>query len=214
VLFASVYQYEGQMQLVRGDDASTCLRCVWPEATRDGLIGNCAEAGVLGPVPGVLGSLQALEALKFLLNLRGLDANEILLFDLITLSTQRLRARRDPQCQAHASGGVTAPAATTDADSLEVEFASLADAVDAGYALIDVRDAREVIAEPLPVRAAHHLPTSKLLTGAALLDVDRRYLLVCVSGKRSAAAADLLRSQGLCECRSLRGGLKGLKTTA
>jgi sulfur-carrier protein adenylyltransferase/sulfurtransferase len=214
VLFASVYQYEGQMQLVRGDDASTCLRCVWPEATRDGLVGNCAEAGVLGPVPGVLGSLQALEALKFLLNLRGLDANEILLFDLITLSTQRLRARRDPQCKAHASGGVTAPAAITGADSLEVEFASLADAVDAGYALIDVRDAREVIAEPLPVRAAQHLPTSKLLTGAALLDVDQRYLLVCVSGKRSAAAADLLRSQGLRECRSLRGGLKGLKTTA
>jgi adenylyltransferase/sulfurtransferase len=214
VLFASVYQYEGQMQLVRGDDASTCLRCVWPEATRDGLVGNCAEAGVLGPVPGVLGSLQALEALKFLLNLRGLEADEILLFDLITLSTQRLRARRDPQCKAHANGGVTAPAAITDADSLEVEFASLTDAVDAGYALIDVRDAREVIAEPLPVRAAQHLPMSKLLTGAALLDVDQRYLLVCVSGKRSAAAADLLRSQGLRECRSLRGGLKGLKTTA
>lgn len=214
VLFASVYQYEGQMQLVRGDDASTCLRCVWPEATRDGLVGNCAEAGVLGPVPGVLGSLQALEALKFLLNLRGLDSNEILLFDLITLSTQRLRARRDPQCKAHASGGVTAAAAITDADSLEVEFASLTDAVDAGYALIDVRDASEIIAEPLPVRAAQHLPMSKLLTGAALLDLDQRYLLVCVSGKRSAAAADLLRSQGLRECRSLRGGLKGLKTTA
>ena len=64
VLFASVYQYEGQLQLVRGDDATACLRCVWPEATRDGLVGNCAEAGVLGPVPGVFGSLQALEALK------------------------------------------------------------------------------------------------------------------------------------------------------
>jgi adenylyltransferase/sulfurtransferase len=214
VLFASVYQYEGQMQLVRGDDASTCLRCVWPEATRDGLVGNCAEAGVLGPVPGVLGSLQALEALKFLLNLRGLDANEILLFDLITLSTQRLRARRDPDCKAHASGGATASATVADTDSLEVGFASLADAVEAGYALIDVRDAREVIGEPLPVRAAQHLPMSKLLTGAALLDVDRRYLLVCASGKRSGAAADLLRSQGLRECRSLRGGLKGLKTTA
>ena len=66
VLFASVYQYEGQLQLVRGDDATACLRCVWPEATRDGLVGNCAEAGVLGPVPGVFGSLQALEALKLL----------------------------------------------------------------------------------------------------------------------------------------------------
>jgi adenylyltransferase/sulfurtransferase len=216
-LFASVYQYEGQMQLVRGDDASTCLRCVWPEATRDGLVGNCAEAGVLGPVPGVLGSLQALEALKFLLNLRGLDADEILLFDLVTLSTQRLKARRDPACKAHASGGATvaAPAlARTDEDALEIEFRSLADAVSAGYSIIDVRDARELIAEPLPVRAAQHLPMSKLLAGAALLDLDGRYLLVCASGKRSGAAADLLRSQGLRDCRSLRGGLKGLKITA
>jgi molybdopterin/thiamine biosynthesis adenylyltransferase/molybdopterin synthase catalytic subunit/rhodanese-related sulfurtransferase len=215
VLFASVYQYEGQMQLVRGDDASTCLRCVWPQATRDGLIGNCAEAGVLGPVPGVLGSLQALEALKFLLNLRGLDANEILLFDLITLSTQRLRARRDPDCAAHASGG-TAPAASAaaaDENPLEVEFGALADAVSAGYSIIDVRDARELIAEPLPVRA-QHLPMSKLLTGASLLDLERPYLLVCASGKRSGAAADLLRSQGVRECRSLRGGLQGLKVTS
>jgi sulfur-carrier protein adenylyltransferase/sulfurtransferase len=218
VLFASVYQYEGQLQLVRGDDESTCLRCVWPEATRDGLVGNCAEAGVLGPVPGVLGSLQALEALKFLLNLRGLDANEILLFDLITLSTQRLRARRAPDCQAHARGGVSAAPASQaqaqDGNPFEIEFATLADAVRAGYSIVDVRDARELIAEPLPVRAALHLPMTRLLTGAALLETGGRYLLVCASGKRSGAAADLLHSQGLRECRSLRGGLKGLKTTA
>ena len=216
VLFASVYQYEGQLQLVRGDDASTCLRCVWPEATRDGLVGNCAEAGVLGPVPGVLGSLQALEALKFLLGLQGLGADELLLFDLITLSTQRLRARRAPDCQAHAHGGATAAPlpASRDDDALEVGFPRLDDAVRAGYSLIDVRDAREVLAEPLPVKGAQHLPMSKLLGAASLLDLDRAYLLVCATGKRSSAAADLLRSQGLRGCRSLRGGLKGLKSTA
>jgi adenylyltransferase/sulfurtransferase len=214
VLFASVYQYEGQLQLVRGDDASTCLRCVWPEATRDGLVGNCAEAGVLGPVPGVLGSLQALEALKFLLGLQGLGENELLLFDLITLSTQRLRARRAPDCQAHAHRGATTapPPANTD-DALEIDFPALDDAVRAGYSLIDVRDAREVIAEPLHINA-QHLPMSKLLGAASLLDFDRPYLLVCATGKRSSAAADLLRSQGLRGCRSLRGGLKGLKSTA
>jgi molybdopterin/thiamine biosynthesis adenylyltransferase/molybdopterin synthase catalytic subunit len=105
VLFASVYQYEGQLQLVRGDDAAPCLRCVWPEATRDGLVGNCAQAGVLGPVPGVFGSLQALEALKLLLGLDGLRADEMLIFDLVTLSTQRLRARRAAGCDAHRRGG-------------------------------------------------------------------------------------------------------------
>jgi len=211
VLFASVYQYEGQLQLVRGDDATACLRCVWPEATRDGLVGNCAEAGVLGPVPGVFGSLQALEALKLLLGLPGLAADEMLIFDLISLHTQRLRARRAADCDAHRRAGaaVAAPAPV----ELEVRFASLTEAQAAGYTFIDVRDARERADEPLP-SAAIHLPMSKLLIEAATLDAGMRYLLVCATGKRSAAAASLLRSQGFSECRSLQGGLKGLKATA
>lgn len=220
VLFASVYQYEGQLQLVRGDDASTCLRCIWPTATRDGLVGNCAEAGVLGPVPGVLGSLQALEALKFLLGLKGLGADEVLLFDLVTLTTQRLRARRAPDCAAHAGGGLSVAASAAaaleaqDGDSLEVVFVSLDDAIRAGYSLIDVRDAREQLAEPLPVKGARHLPMSKLLEGASELDAGAPYLLICATGKRSTAAADLLRSQGLSGCRSLKGGIKSLKLPA
>jgi len=210
VLFASVYQYEGQLQLVTGDDSTACLRCVWPEATRDGLVGNCAEAGVLGPVPGVFGSLQALEALKHLLGLPGLGANEMLIFDLVTLSAQRLRARRASGCAAHA-GRSGAPASLP--ATLEIEFASLADALAQGYTLVDVRDTRERDAMPVPA-PSRHLPMSKLLTEASTLDLDGRYLLVCATGKRSAAAADLLRSQGLRACQSLRGGLKNLKAPA
>jgi molybdopterin/thiamine biosynthesis adenylyltransferase/molybdopterin synthase catalytic subunit/rhodanese-related sulfurtransferase len=209
VLFASVYQYEGQLQLVRGDDASACLRCVWPEATRDGLVGNCAEAGVLGPVPGVFGSLQALEALKLLLGLPGLKADEMLIFDLVTLSTQRLRARRMPDCEAHRNAGNPAPAP----EDVELQFGSLPEARAAGFSFVDVRDARERADEPLPAPALH-LPMSKLLTESAGLDLDGHYLLICATGKRSAAAADLLRSQGFKDCRSLRGGLKQLKASA
>jgi adenylyltransferase/sulfurtransferase len=211
VLFASVYQYEGQLQLVRGDDTSACLRCVWPEATRDGLIGNCAEAGVLGPVPGVFGSLQALEALKLLLGLPGLNADEMLIFDLVTLSTQRLRARRTPECKAHGRAASPNLAALT-ADELEVQYGSLADACAAGFELVDVRDARERATEPVPAPSLH-LPMSKLLTDATTLDLAGRYLLICASGKRSAAAAGLLRSQGFRDCRHLRGGLKSLKAS-
>lgn len=216
VLFASVYQYEGQLQWVRGDQASACLRCVWPEATRDGLVGNCAEAGVLGPVPGVFGSLQALEALKYLLGLPGLGADEVLIFDLVTLSTQRLRARRAADCRAHAqarepdAGLAMAPAA----EPLEVEFATLGEAQRAGFTLVDVRDSRELALDPLPASGALHLPMNKLLASATSLELEGRYLLVCATGRRSAAAADLLRSQGFRECRTLRGGLKGLKSSA
>jgi molybdopterin/thiamine biosynthesis adenylyltransferase/molybdopterin synthase catalytic subunit/rhodanese-related sulfurtransferase len=211
VLFASVYQYEGQLQLVSGEGGSPCLRCVWPEATRDGLVGNCAEAGVLGPVPGVFGSLQALEALKYLLGLPGLAANEMLIFDLVTLSTQRLRARRAPDCVAHQRAG--APVAAAADEDLESQFGSLAEAAAAGFTLVDVRDSQERLTEPMTV-ASLHLPMSKLLAQAASLDLGTRYLLVCATGRRSGAAAGLLRSQGFRACRSLRGGLKGLKSIA
>ena len=210
VLFASVYQYEGQLQLVRGDDATACLRCVWPQATRDGLVGNCAEAGVLGPVPGVFGSLQALEALKLLLGLPGLAADEMLIFDLVTLTTQRLRAHRSPDCEAHRNAGNPAPEAP---DDLELQFGSLPEAHAAGFSFVDVRDARERAEEPLPAEALH-LPMSRLLADASSLEMDGHYLLICATGKRSAAAASLLRSQGFRDCRSLRGGLKSLKASA
>jgi adenylyltransferase/sulfurtransferase len=94
-----------------------------------------------------------------------------------------------------------------------VEFATLADALAAGYVLIDVRDARERDAEPVPGPSLH-LPMTKLFTEAPALEPEVRYLMVCATGKRSAAAADLLRSQGLHACRTLRGGLKGLKAPA
>ena len=76
-----------------------------------------------------------------------------------------------------------------------------------------MRDARERDAEPMPAPSLH-LPMSRLLTESPNLDLAGRYLLVCASGKRSGAAADLLRSQGLRACRTLRGGLKSLKAPA
>jgi adenylyltransferase/sulfurtransferase len=125
------------------------------------------------------------------------------------MSSQRVRARREATCAAHAGGAqVTAPGA-----SLDVAFESLADAQRAGFAIVDVRDARERDTEPLAVPSIH-LPMNRLLTGASSLDLGVNYLLVCATGKRSAAAADLLRSQGVRECRSLRGGLALLKTSA
>ncbi len=97
-ILSSIYQYEGQLQVIRPDRHGACLRCIWPHATRDGLVGNCAEAGVLGPVPGVFGSLQALEALKILLGLPGQLGDELLVMDLLTLEVSRMKARRASVC--------------------------------------------------------------------------------------------------------------------
>jgi adenylyltransferase/sulfurtransferase len=221
VLFASVYQYEGQLQLVRPARDGACLRCVWPEATRDGLVGNCAEAGVLGPVPGVFGSLQALEALKLLLDLPGQLGDEVLLLDLGTLATTRLRARRAPDCTGRACARAAqalrdaqhAPPRSAAADAaLELRYDDLDAARADGYAIVDIREARELAEQPLPTTQARHVPLAELLAGTNL-PASGRYLLVCARGSRSLAAARALRERGLAGVWSLRGGVFGLPVT-
>ena len=220
VLFASVYQYEGQLQVVRPERGGACLRCVWPEATRDGLVGNCAEAGVLGPVPGVFGSLQALEALKLLLDLPGQLGDEVLLLDLGTLSTTRLRARRAADCVgrpcARAAQALQeaqrAPSPEMSDATLELQYDEL-DVADAdGYAILDIREAHELVAHPLPTAHAKHVPMTELLAGTNLPS-SGRYLLVCARGGRSLATARALRERGVTEVYSLRGGVLGLPVT-
>ncbi|MGH8289477.1 MAG: ThiF family adenylyltransferase [Steroidobacteraceae bacterium] len=210
VIFSSVYQYEGQLQLVRPERGGACLRCIWPKATRDGLVGNCAEAGVLGPIPGTFGTLQALEALKLLLDLPGQLSDELIVLDLLTLTVSRVHTRRAADCPQHAfasSPGIAEEAAA--ARELELTFDSLEQAVAEGFVVIDIREARELarVATPANVR---HLPMARLLHGHTALPPEGRYLLVCASGKRSLAAAQELRTRGCGEVFSLRGGISAL----
>lgn len=216
VIFSSVYQFEGQLQIVRPDRDGACLRCVWPEATRDGLVGNCAEAGVLGPVPGIFGSLQALEALKILLDLPGQLGNELLVLDLLTMSTSRVRIKRAATCPDHASSRVaraldtTAIAGASTSEPLELSFDSLEDAEAQGLSVIDIREARELAVTPTPSAKARHVPMAELLHGSEPLAPTGKHLLLCASGRRSLAATEELRSRGQNNVYSLRGGVAGL----
>jgi adenylyltransferase/sulfurtransferase len=215
VIFSSVYQYEGQLQVVRPDRGGACLRCVWPEATRDGLVGNCAEAGVLGPVPGVFGSLQALEALKTLLDLQGQLGNELLVIDLLTMSISRVRIKRAATCPDHATSRVVRPLDTaafnaSTSEPLEVSFDSLDEAEAQGLAVIDIREANELAETPTPTAKARHLPMAELLHGNKPLATAGKHLLVCASGRRSLAAVEELRARGQGNVYSLRGGVAGL----
>jgi adenylyltransferase/sulfurtransferase len=203
-IFASVYQYEGQLQVYRPDANSACLRCLWPEATRDGVVGNCAEAGVLGPVPGVLGTLQALEALKLLLDLPGQLRNEVLLMDLLTLQQRKLKTARRAACVHDDSRQIEQPAA-----DLEVVLGQLSSETVQGYSLIDVRELPEVREAPIP-QAAQHIPLATLLADSSALNPEEKYLLICARGARSKAAAEHLRAQGFAKAYSLRGGLEAV----
>ena len=214
VIFSSVYQYEGQLQVVRPERGGACLRCVWPEATRDGLVGNCAEAGVLGPVPGTFGSLQALEALKLLLDLPGQLADELLMLDLLSMRITRVRTRRSVDCPEHA---MREAAAVSDASparpgtgAIELSIDPLEQALADGFEVVDIREPHELARIATPCAGARHLPVAQLLHGQPALPAGGKYLLVCASGKRSLAAAQELRSRGYTRVFSLRGGIAAL----
>lgn len=212
---ASVHQFEGQLQVIDPRRRSSCLRCHWPQATEDGVVGNCAEAGVLGPTPGVLGSLQALETLKLILEIPDSLGDEVLLVDLLHLGTQRLRSRRRSTCQEScalsaegleaAKEAVRATAGmTADAAELELCFDDLRVAEQQGLQLIDIRDHKEIVQVPLPLPSVPHRPMLELLAGDNLPQAGR-YLLICSRGQRSLTAARRLRERGL-EAYSLKGG--------
>ena len=201
VVFASVYQYEGQLQVYKPDREHACLRCLWPDATADGVVGNCAEAGVLGPVPGALGAMQAVLALETLLDIGTPLRGEVLLVDFRDFSTLKLREPRHHACDAPRCCRVRA--IVPEGPDLEVTLDSLDEAVARGWTIVDVRNAEEFVARPA---AGRHFPVAELLAGEAPLAREVEYLLVCATGQRSLAAARALRRRGYA-VRSLAGGL-------
>ena len=204
-VFASVYQYEGQLQVYKPDLEHACLRCLWPDAVADGVVGNCAEAGVLGPVPGAFGTMQALLTLKILLKMNGQLEGELLLLDFTNFSSVKIKARRRIECVAPACAHIRE--LTREDPGVEIALGSLAAAAERGFEVIDIRTAEEVAARPA---GARHIPMANLLANPGLLEPAREALLVCATGKRSLAAARELRKRGIA-VRSLTGGLQNLE---
>ena len=204
-VFASVYQYEGQLQVYKPEPKHACLRCLWPDAIADGVVGNCAEAGVLGPVPGVFGTLQALLTLKILLHMGGQLEGELLLLDFMNFSSLKIKASRRAEC--HAPACVHIQEVAREDHDIELAEVSLTAAAERGFEIIDIRTAEEVAEHPA---AARHIPMRELLANPGLLGGGRPALLVCATGKRSLATAQALRKRGLA-VHSLAGGLQRLE---
>src|SRR5665213_4205912 len=196
-IFASVYQFEGQLQVYKPQASHACLRCLWPDAVADGVVGNCAQAGVLGPVPGAFGTLQALLTLKILLQMGGQLAGELLLLDFMNFSSLKIKASRRTECRAPACAHIQDLA--REVPDIEVNWESRAAAAAHGLEVIDIRTVEEVAARPAAVSAdttVLHIPMQELLANPRLA-AGRHALLVCATGKRSLATARALRKQGL-----------------
>ncbi len=210
LVLAAVHGWDGQ--LLTSDPAAEagCLRCLWPVLPEE--TEGCARRGILGTVPGLLGTLQAQEALKLLLELPGDLRRDLLLVDLLTFGTRRLRRSRRPDCPVCGHAAHPAPELPdVDPEQLEV------DALDAGLTawrdrlLVDLREEGEP-GRPLP--AGHeilHAPLSGLHFPAHGLPADRELLVVCAHGVRSLWTVQRLRALGHAHCWSLHGGMEGLK---
>src|SRR5580698_6091097 len=207
-VFASVYQYEGQLQIYKPEPKHACLRCLWPDAIADGVVGNCAEAGVLGPVPGAVGTLQALLTLKILLQMSGQLEGELLLLDFMNFTSVKIKALRRTECTAPGCAHISE--LTGEDPGAELVLESLAAAAKHGLEVIDIRTSEEVAAHPAGTPGGvRHIPMSSLLADRGL-QFSREILLVCATGKRSLAAATELRRRGVA-ARSLAGGLQKLE---
>jgi len=214
LILASVYQYEGQLQVVSAKPGEPCLRCLWPDEPAPGVAGSCVESGVLGPVPGVLGTMQAIEALKILLDLPRPVEPALLLVDLLDVGIQRLPIDASRGCARHGGCAAVAQRALAQAQrdcDVDLIFDSLDDAIAAGYRLVDVREPDEIAAQPLDAPSCC-MPSAQVAVQAGELP-SGRLLLVCAGGRRSAHAARELRGQGMREVYSLAGGVLALRSS-
>ena len=198
-----------------------CYRCLYPDPPPPGLVPSCAEGGVLGVLPGVIGMIQGVEALKLLLGVGEPLVGRLLLFDALALSFRELALLKDPACplcgpepritdlidyQAFC-GLSNVEQADAEARGWEISARELSEGLARGAAplLIDVREPREWEIARLP--GATLIPLSTLPARLGELDAAREIVLYCHHGQRSMHALELLRASGFTKLKSLRGGI-------
>ncbi len=216
-VYGSIFRFEGQAS-VFWPDRGPCYRCLYPEPPPPGLVPSCAEGGVLGILPGVVGGIQATEALKILLGIGEPLVGRLLLYDALAMSFDELKLRRDPKCplcgenptirelQDYVAFCGVGRGEETEAVE-EISAGELKRRMDAGDALevIDVRDPHEW--EICRIPGTRLAPLGTLGEHLHEFDSSKTYVMHCKSGVRSAKAIAQLRRAGFRRLLNLRGGV-------
>jgi adenylyltransferase/sulfurtransferase len=217
-VYGSIFRFDGQASVFWAS-RGPCYRCLYREPPPPELVPSCAEGGVLGVLPGVIGSLQALEALKLLLGAGESLVGRLLLFDALRLQFRELALERDPDCPLcgarpsirrlidyEAFCGVGA-AGTSDQGGLEVGPRALFSELEAGrkLQLVDVREPFEW--EICRIGGSMLVPLGDLPARIGEIEPGASVVTICHTGVRSLDAARFLRSRGFADARSLRGGV-------
>lgn len=213
----SVLGLEGQVS-VYGTSGGPCYRCVHPEPPPQGLVPTCAEAGVLGALPGIIGSILAVETVKLAAGFGEPLAGRLLLLDGLGMRFREVRVSRDPACPACGEHPTihelldyeafcgTAPVVL--APELEIAASDLKAALDRGesYLLVDVREPQELTINAIPGSIA--VPFGDLPGGLEAFGHAHAIVVYCRTGIRSAAAVKVLQSAGYSNVRHLTGGIE------
>src|SRR6202521_615088 len=218
-VYGFIFRFEGEAS-VFGAPGGPCYRCLYPEPPPPGLVPSCAEGGVLGVLPGIVGSLQAMETIKLIIGIGEPLAGRLLLFDALGMRFRELRLRKNPSCPVcgdHPTihelidyeefcgirGEEFVPVTTGIPEITPRELKARLDRGDDLF-ILDVREPHEYQICNLK---GHLIPLGELTRRVHELDSSREIVAHCRSGKRSAEAVDFLRKAGFRKILNLKGGI-------
>ena len=212
-VYGSIYQFDGQVS-VFGVEGGPCYRCIYREPPPPGLVPSCAEGGVLGVLPGLVGVVQATETIKLILQQGTPLVGRLLLIDALSMTFRTVNVTADPACPACGTREISRLidydefcGVAHDENVPEItprELATRVSAVD-DFDLIDVREPHEWEIARLP--SARLIPLGDLAAAHSSLDLGREVVLYCKGGVRSARGVAQLKAAGFAQVWSLAGGI-------
>jgi adenylyltransferase/sulfurtransferase len=221
-VYGSIFRFEGQATLFNPQVQGPCYRCLYPEPPPPGMVPSCAEGGVLGVLPGIIGCIQATEAIKLILGVGDTLVGRLIRYNALDMTFKTLKLRRDPTCPLCGDNptitklidyeqfcGIRGEESDTiihDGVIPEIDVEQLKAKLDSGadFELIDVREPVEH--QICNLAQAELIPLSEIPQSLSRFDPHRRYVVVCKMGGRSAQAVALMRQAGL-DATNVAGGM-------